>query len=130
MMALTPQQVADRCTEVMWPDDHAARGMGITIAATTPGGATVTMSVRQDMVNGHGICHGGLIFTLADCAFSYACNGDNQRAVASGADISYLAPAYLGDVLESVGQVRQQGQRLFAGLDVAQAALQGLGAAL
>ena len=70
MMTLTPQQIAERCTEIMWPDDHAARGLGITIASMSPGGATVTMPVRQDMVNGHGICHGGFIFALADTTLS------------------------------------------------------------
>ena len=70
MMTMTPQQIAERCTEVMWPDDHAARGLGITIAGMSPGGATVTMAVRQDMVNGHGICHGGFIFALADTTLS------------------------------------------------------------
>ena len=58
-MTLTPQQVAERCTAIMWPDDHAAQGLGIVIRETTPGGAVVDMKVRQDMVNGHGICHGG-----------------------------------------------------------------------
>lgn len=95
----------------MWSDDQAARGLGLELLEVGPGMARVRMAVRPDMVNGHGICHGGFIFTLADCAFSYACNGDNQRAVASGADISFLAPAHLGDLLESVGQVRQQGGR-------------------
>ena len=95
----------------MWSDDQAARGLGLELLEVGPGTAKVRMTVRPDMVNGHGICHGGFIFTLADCAFSYACNGYNQRAVASGADISFLAPAQLGDVLESVGQVRQQGGR-------------------
>ncbi len=108
---MTPQQIAERCAALMWSDDQAARGLGLELLEVGPGTAKVRMTVRPDMVNGHGICHGGFIFTLADCAFSYACNGYNQRAVASGADISFLAPAQLGDVLESVGQVRQQGGR-------------------
>jgi acyl-CoA thioesterase len=111
MMSLTPQQVADRCTEVMWPDDHAAQGLGITIASTTPGGATVTMPVRQDMVNGHGICHGGFIFALADTNFAYACNSFNHRAVAAGVDINFIAPAHLGDTLTATGGARHQGGR-------------------
>ena len=69
------------------------------------------MTVRQDMVNGHGTCHGGFIFTVADCAFAYACNSTNHRAVAAGADISFLAPAHLGDVLTSIGKARHQGGR-------------------
>ena len=82
-MTLTPQQVAERCTAIMWPDDHAAQGLGIVITSTTPGGATVTMKVRQDMVNGHGICHGGFIFALADTNFASAAanlNSDQEKA--------------------------------------------------
>jgi acyl-CoA thioesterase len=90
-MTLTPQHVAERCTAIMWPDDHAAQGLGIVITSTTPGGATVTMKVRQDMVNGHGICHGGFIFALADTNF--------------------VAPAHLGDTLTAVGSARHQGGR-------------------
>ncbi len=107
----TPQPIAERCAALMWADDQAARGLGLELLEVGPGMARARMTVRPDMVNGHGICHGGFIFTLADCAFSYACNGYNQRAVASGADITFLAPAQLGDTLVSVGQVRQQGGR-------------------
>lgn len=109
--ALTPQQIAERCAALMWTDDHASRGLGLELVEVGPGMARVRMVVRADMVNGHGICHGGFIFTVADCAFSYACNAYNHRAVASGADISFLAPAHLGDILESVGHVRLQGRR-------------------
>ena len=105
------QQMAERCAAIMWQDDHAARGLGIELLEVAPGMARLRMTVRPDMVNGHGSCHGGFIFTLADAAFSYACNTDNQRAVASGADISYLAPARTGDVLVSVCRQRQQGGR-------------------
>ncbi len=108
---LTPQQIAERCAALMWPDDHAARGLGLELVEVGPGMARVRMAVRADMVNGHGTCHGGFIFTVADCAFSYACNAYNHRAVASGADISFLAPARLGDMLDAVGHVRQQGGR-------------------
>jgi acyl-CoA thioesterase len=111
MMAMTPQEIAERCTEVMWPDDHAARGLGITILSTIPGGATVNMPVRQDMVNGHGICHGGFIFALADTNFAYACNSFNHRTVAAGVDINFVAPAHLGDTLTAVGSMRHQGGR-------------------
>ena len=93
----------------MWPDDYAARGLGI--ASTTPGGATVTMKIRQDMVNGHGICHGGFIFTLADTAFAYACNSQNYSAVAAGARIEFLAPGHLGDRLVAAARQVVQGGR-------------------
>lgn len=108
---LTPQQVAERCAEIMWPDDHAARGLGIELVEIGPGVAKARMTVREDMANGHGICHGGFIFAIADTAFAYSCNTFNQRAVAAGVDINFLAPAHLGDVLTAHGHARQQGGR-------------------
>jgi acyl-CoA thioesterase len=108
---LTPDQVAQRCAEIMWPDDHAARGLGIEIVSVAAGCATLRMSVRPDMVNGHGIAHGGFIFAIADSTFAYACNGYNHRAVAAGVDINFIAPAHLGDVLTAVGTARHQGGR-------------------
>ena len=109
--SLTAQQTAERCAALMWADDAAAQGLGIELVEVGPGMARVAMTVRPDMVNGHGFCHGGFIFTVADCAFSYACNSGNQRTVAAGADISFLAPARLGDRLHGLGRVRQQGGR-------------------
>ncbi|MDK9724824.1 MAG: hydroxyphenylacetyl-CoA thioesterase PaaI [Sterolibacteriaceae bacterium MAG5] len=108
---MTPQEVAERCAAAMWPDDHAARGLGIELVSVAPGEATLRMKVRQDMVNGHGICHGGFIFAVADAAFAYACNTYNHRAVAGGVDINFVAPAHLGDILTAVGHGRQQGGR-------------------
>ncbi len=108
---LTPEQIAQRCTEIMWPDDHAAQGLGMKIVAVGPGVATLTMAVRQDMVNGHGTCHGGFIFAVADSTFAYACNSFNHRAVAAGVDINFLAPAHLGDLLTAQGHARHQGGR-------------------
>lgn len=108
---MTPEQIAERCAATMWPEDHAARGLGIEIVAVAPGAATLAMTVRQDMVNSHGTCHGGFLFTLADAAFAYACNSQNHRAVAGGADIDFLAPAHLGDTLTAHGRERQQGGR-------------------
>ncbi|MDX9994512.1 MAG: hydroxyphenylacetyl-CoA thioesterase PaaI [Rhodocyclaceae bacterium] len=108
---MTPQEVAEKVAEIMWPDDHAARGLGMEIVAVGPGSATLRMPVRQDMVNGHGTCHGAFIFAVADSCFAYACNSDNHRAVAGGVDINFLAPALFGDVLTAVGTRRQQGGR-------------------
>ena len=105
------QQIAERCAAIMWAEDHAARGLGIELLEVAPGFARLRMAVRPEMANGHGICHGGFIFTLADAAFSYACNSDNQRAVAAGADINFLAPAHAGDVLLAEARVRSQGRR-------------------
>ena len=108
---LTPEQVARRCAEIMWPDDHAARGLGMRIVDVGPGTAQLTMAVRSEMVNGHGICHGGFIFAVADSTFAYACNSFNHRTVAAGVDINFLAPAHLGDILTARGHARQQGSR-------------------
>lgn len=108
---MTPQQTAERCAEIMWPDDHAARGLSIEIVAVAPGEATLRMTVRQDMVNSHGTCHGGFIFALADSAFAYACNSYNHRAVAGGVDINFNASAHLADTLVAHGRERQQGGR-------------------
>ena len=110
-MDSTPQQIAERCAEIMWPDDHAARVLGMAIQAVGPGSATLSMTVRADMVNSHGTCHGGFIFAVADSTFAYACNSFNHRAVAAGVDINFLAPAHLGDVLTARGQARHQGGR-------------------
>lgn len=111
MSTLTPHQVAERCAEALWPGDRAAQGMGMELVETGPGTACLRMAVREDMVNCHGICHGGYIFAVADTAFAYACNSYNHRAVASGVDINFLAPVQLGDVLTAHGHVRQQGGR-------------------
>jgi acyl-CoA thioesterase len=108
---MTPQQIAERCATIMWPDDHAARGLGMRIDAVGPGSASLSMTVRPDMVNGHGTCHGGFIFALADSTFAYACNSGNQRTVAAGVDINFVAPAQLGDRLSAAGVARQQGGR-------------------
>ena len=108
---MTPQQIAERCAEVMWPDDKAAQGLGIELVRVAPGEAVTRMTVRDDMVNGHDICHGGFIFALADTNFAYACNSFNHRAVAAGVDINFVAPAHLGDTLTAVGSARHQGGR-------------------
>jgi acyl-CoA thioesterase len=108
---MTPQQIAECCAEIMWPDDHAARGLGMHIDAVGPGSASLSMTVRQDMVNGHGTCHGGFIFALADSTFAYACNSQNHRTVAAGVDINFVAPAHLGDRLSATGAARHQGGR-------------------
>ena len=98
-MTATPQQVAEATREAMLKDDHATKSLGIRIEAVGPGSCTASMTVRQDMLNGHAICHGGLITTLADSAFAFACNAYNEITVASGFDVNLLAAARLGDVL-------------------------------
>ncbi len=100
--ALTPaqaQHVAAACGRAMYERDWCAQAHEIALADVAPGYAKMTMPVRRDMVNGHDICHGGMIFTLADTAFAYACNAYNQVTVASGCSIEFVAPAKLGEVL-------------------------------
>ena len=71
---LDPQALAEACAAAMWAEDRASAGLGMRIARVAPGGAELTMEVERRMVNGHGICHGGFIFALADSAFAFACN--------------------------------------------------------
>jgi len=100
----TPRQVAD----AMFSRDHAAQAAGMVVEQVALGSATVTMTVRKDMVNGHDICHGGYMALLCDTAFAYACNACNQNTVASGFSIEILAPARLGDTLVAVGVEQAQ----------------------
>lgn len=105
------QALAERVAEAMYAEDRASQMMGMHIAKVGPGYAEVTMLVRGDMVNGHSTCHGGFIFTLADSAFAFACNGANQRTVASGCSIEFVAPAHEGDVLAATARERSASGR-------------------
>ncbi len=105
------QALAERVAAAMFEHDTASRALGIRIVRVGPGHAEVAMSVRGDMLNGHRICHGGFIFTLADSAFAYACNSYNSSTVASGCAIEFLAPAREGDVLIAVAQERSTSGR-------------------
>lgn len=96
-----PQQLAQAVANAMWSRDNATQALGMEVLTVGPGTATIAMPVRTDMLNGHHMCHGGYIFTLADSAFAYACNSYNQNTVASACHIDFLAPARLGDVLEA-----------------------------
>ena len=93
------QQTADRVREGLFANDRASKAMGMQVLDVTPGQATVSMAVRPDMLNGHDTCHGGIIATLADSAFAFACNSHGEMTVASGFSIDLVAPALLGDVL-------------------------------
>jgi acyl-CoA thioesterase len=105
------QQLATDVAQAMWGRDHATQALGMSIVAVAPGSATIAMPVRQDMLNGHGMCHGGFMFTLADSAFAYACNSYNQNTVASACAIDFLAPARQGDVLEAEAIERSRAGR-------------------
>ncbi|UZD54849.1 hydroxyphenylacetyl-CoA thioesterase PaaI [Caldimonas aquatica] len=100
-MTPTPdaQRLAELVREGMYANDRASKALGMQVREVAPGRAVLTMTVREDMLNGHDICHGGLIATLADSAFAFACNSYNELTVASGFAIDLLAPARLGDVL-------------------------------
>jgi len=91
--------LARRCAAAMWAEDEASRRLGMRLLDVGPGRSTVMMTVRQDMVNGHGSCHGGFLATLADSAFAFACNTYDDITVASGFDITFVTPARLGDEL-------------------------------
>lgn len=106
-----PQTLAQEVAEAMWSRDPATQALGMRIVAIAPGSATLAMPVRADMLNGHGICHGGFMFTLADSAFAYACNSYNQNTVASACAIDFLAPAREGDVLEAEAIERSRAGR-------------------
>jgi acyl-CoA thioesterase len=102
------QALAERVAASMFSRDRASQGLGIRIARVAPGQAELAMTVRSDMVNGHAICHGGVVFTLADSAFAFACNSYNFNTVANGCTIEFLAPAHEGDVLTAVAHERSQ----------------------
>lgn len=93
------QARAERAAAALFQRDRASQSLGMRLAAVRPGWALVVMSVRDDMVNGHGVCHGGLVFALADSAFAFACNSHNEATVAAAASIDFLAPARAGDEL-------------------------------
>ena len=96
---MTPDERAKACADAMWANDNASQGLGMEIIEVKAGHATLKMPVRDDMTNGQKICHGGFIFTLADSAFAFACNGYNQFTVAQSCKVDFLAPAFAGDVL-------------------------------
>jgi acyl-CoA thioesterase len=96
---LSPDDLARACADAMWKEDDASGALGMKIVEIGPGSATLTMTVRPEMVNGQRIAHGGFIFTLADSAFAFACNSHNERAVAAQGSITFIKPGKLGDVL-------------------------------
>ena len=98
------EETAQRSATAMYERDRASRGLGISIDRIAPGEAEMSMTVREDMLNGHGTCHGGYIFTLADSAFAFACNSHGPSCVAAAADISFLSAARHGDKLRAVAR--------------------------
>lgn len=96
---MTPQDRATKSSEALWEGDHAARWLGITVVSVGEGTSVLNLKVEPHHCNGHGMCHGGITFALADTAFAYACNSRNQATVAQHNTISFIAPGQVGDVL-------------------------------
>ena len=108
---MTPQDLAQACADRMWAGDAASRAMGMVLDGVAPGAARLSMTVSAAMLNGHGTCHGGFIFALADSAFAFACNTDGMASVASHCAVSFLRPARLGDLLVAeAGERHREGR--------------------
>ena len=98
-LPITPQERAQKSAETMWRDDRASPWFGMALVTVEEGRAVLSLTVEEHHTNGHGICHGGVTFALADSAFAFACNSRNQSTVAQHNTISFMAPARLGDKL-------------------------------
>lgn len=96
---MSPDEIARRSAEAMWARDDASKWLGMSLDHVGPGTATMSMSVEKHHTNGHEICHGGFIFTLADSAFAFACNSYNRSTVAQQVSITFILPGKLGDRL-------------------------------
>ncbi len=96
---MTTLEIAQKCAEIMWKNDQASKGLGMRLEKVGPGKAEVSLVIEDKHLNGHGICHGGFIFTLADSAFAFACNTYNQSTVAQNNTITFLLPAHKGQRL-------------------------------
>ena len=108
---MTPQERAERSAKAMWAEDHASQWAGMSVVSVAEGRAVLQLTVARHHCNGHGICHGGVIFMLADSAFAFACNSRNQATVAQHNLISFLAPGRLGDRLTaSAREVSRKGR--------------------
>lgn len=110
-MTQTTQHAAETAARSLYATDLASQSLGMQIIEVGPGTAVMTMTVRDTMTNGHGICHGGYIFLLADSAFAFACNSHGPATVAAGATIDFLAPARIGDVLTATAREEWLGGR-------------------
>jgi acyl-CoA thioesterase len=108
---MTDLEIARRCGEVMWNDDRASQALGMEIEVTEVGGAVARMTIRENMVNGLNVCHGGLVFALGDTAFAFACNAYNVQSFAASCQIDFLRPAMLNDELTAVASEDYRGRR-------------------
>ena len=99
---MTDQERAERAAAAMWENDQASKDLGMKLESISPGEARLSMEVRETFLNGHGICHGGFIFTLADSAFAFACNSYNNLVVAQQNQITFLSPGKRGERLTAI----------------------------
>mgnify|MGYP001814288530 CR=1 FL=1 len=102
---------ARRCAAALMANDRSSQALGIEVDIPEAGGAVATMAVREDMVNGLDVMHGGLTFALADTAFAFACNSHDERAFAASAHIDFLRPGRLGDMLTATAREDYRGRR-------------------
>jgi acyl-CoA thioesterase len=110
-MARDEAEIARLSADAMWADDRASQGLGMEIIEVGSGRARLAMTITERMLNGHGSCHGGFIFSLADSAFAFACNSHGQPAVAQHCSVTYVAPGRLGMRLVADARERQRGER-------------------
>ena len=104
-------ETARQCAATMLTNDRSSQALGIAIDIPEPGKAIATMTVRDDMINGLDVLHGGFAFTLADTAFAFACNAYNEQSIAASAQIEFLRPARLGDLLTATAREDHRGRR-------------------
>ncbi len=102
---------ARRSADAMLAKDRSSKALGISIDIVAPGEAIATMQVRDDMINGFDVIHGGLTFALADTAFAFACNSHGEKMVAASAQIEFLRPAVAGDTLTAIAREDHRGRR-------------------
>jgi acyl-CoA thioesterase len=110
-MNMDSTEIARRCADFMFARDKASRELGITVEIGGAGSATARMEVSDGMINGLGVCHGGYIFTLADSAFAFACNGYDRVTFAASATIEFVRSARPGDSLVAEARERSRGKR-------------------
>ena len=97
--------------EMLWARDKASQGLGMAVDIERVGTATVRMAVREDMLNGFDVCHGGILFALADTAFAFACNAYENPGLAASASIDFLRPVALGDQLCAMASEEYRGRK-------------------
>jgi acyl-CoA thioesterase len=105
------EALARACAAAMWKTDRASAGLGMRLDDVGPGRARLSLTVGEAMVNGHGICHGGFIFSLADSAMAFACNSHGLHALAQHCAITFIRPAHRGETLTAEAIERTRGAR-------------------